>query len=149
MLLNGKTMAAVAMMVGLLGATGCNALNSASSEPIAPEENAASAPVENENGAEASATPGVENYHYYGRTRYYAPHAPPAVRYERVGRAPSARHFWVKGTGRTTAASGCGSVATGTCSARATPTSPRTGTSCTAGTSSCVATGCTADRSIQ
>ena len=95
--LNGKTMAAVAMMVGLLGATGCNALNSASADPIAPEENAASAPVENENGTEASATPGVENYHYYGRTRYYAPHAPPATRYERVGRSPSSRHFWVAG----------------------------------------------------
>ena len=93
MKLNGKTMAmVVAMAIGVLGATGCS--KPGSDDAIAPEESVANAPVE-----ESSATAGFEQnarYHYYGRS-YYAPYGPPAVRYERYGRAPSARHFWAPG----------------------------------------------------
>ena len=104
MKLNGKTLVMVMVMaVGAIGATGCN--NAPSDDAIAPEESVASAPVEESNEASTD-SPGFEqNARRFGarasvRTsgrRYYAPHAPPASRYERRGRAPSARHFWANG----------------------------------------------------
>ena len=89
MKLNGKMMVAVVMMVGSLAATGCNNASASDSGPVAPEETAATAPVEN--GTTTSATAGVEKdergFHFY------APFAPPAARVEFRGIAPSARHF--------------------------------------------------------
>ena len=91
MKLNGKTMMAVVMMVASMAAVGCNNAE-AQTDAVAPEETAATAPVENTKDA---ANPGVEQdarvFHYY------APHAPPAVRVEFRGVAPSARHFWAPG----------------------------------------------------
>lgn len=87
MKLNGKTLVAVAMMVGAIGAMGCNR---PSDDPVAPEETAATAPVE-----DTSATPGVEQNAL--RFGFYGPRQPPAARYENPGRAPSDRHFWANG----------------------------------------------------
>lgn len=94
---NGKILVAAAMMLGSVAAmTGCNAPVDAGSNAVAPEETAATAPVDDED----KAAPGVEQnamrFGYYGR-HYYAPHAPPAARREYYGRAPSARHFWAPG----------------------------------------------------
>ncbi len=93
MKLNGKTMMAVVMVVGSLAATGCSTASAADMGPIAPEETAATAPVDNDSAT--SATSGVEqdarSFHYF------APHGPPAARFEVRGRAPSARHFWSPG----------------------------------------------------
>ena len=93
MKLNGKAMVAVMMMVGSLAATGCSTASAADSGPVAPEETAATAPVETGSGTRATA--GVEKdergFHYY------APFAPPAARVEVRGIAPSARHFWAPG----------------------------------------------------
>ena len=93
MKLNGKRMMAVVMMVGSLAATGCSTASAADSGLVAPEETAATAPVEN--GAATNATAGVEKdervFHFY------APFAPPAARVEVRGIAPSARHFWAPG----------------------------------------------------
>jgi len=90
MKLDGKTMVAVVMMVGSLAAAGCNAASAQDSGPVAPEETVATAPIDN-----GSANSGVEKdervFHYY------APHAPPAARFEVRGVAPSARHFWAPG----------------------------------------------------
>ena len=100
MKLNGKILVTVAMMVGSMAlATGCNQAGDA--QPVAPEESVQNAPVENATTDTAS-TDGTENAFRYGfgasaRVHYSAPHAPPAARYEVVGRPPSARHFWVKG----------------------------------------------------
>jgi hypothetical protein len=81
------------MMVGSMAAIGCNSPNAQSNDPVAPEETAASAPVDQ--ASTANASPGFEKderiFHYY------APHAPPAVRFENRGRAPSERHFWAPG----------------------------------------------------
>ena len=93
MKLNGKAMVAVAMMVGVLGAVGCAKQDARDAGPVAPEETAATAPVENGNAN--AATAGVEQ-DYFG-FRHYAPIAPPALRFEVMGRAPSARHFWAPG----------------------------------------------------
>ncbi|MFT3769484.1 MAG: YXWGXW repeat-containing protein [Minicystis sp.] len=95
MKLNGKILVTVAMMVGsMAAATGCNAPAGADSNAVAPEETAASAPVE-----ESNTTAGFEqnSVRYHWGVRYYAPHAPPAARHETYGRAPSARHFWAPG----------------------------------------------------
>jgi hypothetical protein len=100
MKLNGKILVTVAMMVGSMAlATGCNQAGDA--QPIAPEESVQNAPVENET-ADNAATDGTTNAFRYGfgtsaRVHYYAPHAPPAARYEVRGVAPSARHFWAPG----------------------------------------------------
>ena len=61
-----------------------------SSTAVAPEESVATAPVE-----EANKAAGVEKDER--RFHYYAPHAPPAMRHETWGRAPSDRHFWAPG----------------------------------------------------
>jgi hypothetical protein len=95
MKLNKSMLVVVAMMVGAFGATGCNRASDVSGEAVAPEENAAEAPVEDEK-ANDNALPGAETRHSV-TIRYYAPYAPPAVRYERPGRAPSSRHFWTPG----------------------------------------------------
>lgn len=98
MKLNGKMMVAVAMMLGALGAAGCNKAVDQGDAAVAPEETPATAPVESE---AAGTTPGVAQDFYGFRgsfgPHYYAPHAPPAARYEAFGRAPSARHFWAPG----------------------------------------------------
>jgi hypothetical protein len=93
MKINGKLMMAVVMVVGSLAATGCSTASAADTGLVAPEETAATAPVENDSAA--NATNGIEkdarSFHYY------APHAPPAARFEFAGRAPSVRHFWAPG----------------------------------------------------
>ena len=95
----------VAGMVGSLALGGCKSshdtakpVDSQASAPVtveasnavAPEENVAAAPVE-----EATKAPGIEKDER--RFHYYAPHAPPAMRHETWGRAPSDRHFWAPG----------------------------------------------------
>jgi hypothetical protein len=87
MKLNGKVLVAVAMVVGAMATTGCKSGEQAS-EAVAPEENVATAPVD-------TAAPGVEQDSL--RLSFYAPIAPPAIRVEERGRAPSERHFWVPG----------------------------------------------------
>jgi hypothetical protein len=92
MKLNGKILVTAAMMFGSVAAIGCNA-PAGDSSAIAPEETAASAPVEEQSNA------GVEQNAVrfrYG-VHYYAPHAPPAARREYYGRPPSERHFWAPG----------------------------------------------------
>jgi len=64
---------------------------SAPAETLAPEETAATAPVENT----TNATNGIEKDSF--RIRFFAPIAPPAARFEVRGVAPSARHFWAPG----------------------------------------------------
>jgi WXXGXW repeat (2 copies) len=91
MKLNGKAMVAVAMMVASVAAIGCNTAD-AQTGPVAPEETAVTAPVEN---GQSAAGPGVEQDARF--FHYYAPHAPPAARVEFRGVAPSARHFWAPG----------------------------------------------------
>jgi hypothetical protein len=92
MKLNGKMMVAVAMVLGSMAVTGCSK-PSAEMAPVAPEESAATAPVDDDT-ATASVNGGVEKDHLH--FRYYAPR-PPAARFEVRGFAPSARHFWAPG----------------------------------------------------
>lgn len=113
-----KALAAVVMVIGATTAVGCNrASNQAveGAEAVAPIENPASAPVVEETAkdgakdeaatkAASTTKPGFEqNSRRFGVSarvggpRYYAPHAPPAPRYERRGVAPSHRHFWAPG----------------------------------------------------
>ena len=93
MKLNGKMVMAVVMMVGSLAATGCNTASASDAGPVAPEETAATAPVDN--GSATSTTPGVEKDERF--FHFYAPFAPPAARVEFRGVAPSERHFWAPG----------------------------------------------------
>ncbi|MFT3768907.1 MAG: hypothetical protein QM820_25980 [Minicystis sp.] len=90
MKLNGKSLVAVAVVVGAFSATGCKKLSNAADEAVAPEESVATAPVE-----ESAAPAGAEQNSL--RFRFYAPREPPAARYENPGRAPSERHFWANG----------------------------------------------------
>ena len=94
MKLNGKMMVAMVMMVGSLAATGCNTASAADTGAVAPEETAATAPVD-DGSAATNAISGVEQdargFHYF------APFGPPAARVEFRGVAPSARHFWAPG----------------------------------------------------
>jgi WXXGXW repeat (2 copies) len=60
---------------------------------VLPEETAATATVDS--GKANAANAGVEQDAV--RFHYYAPHAPPALRFEVRGRAPSERHFWAPG----------------------------------------------------
>jgi hypothetical protein len=101
MKLNGSVLVAVAMMVGSFGMMGCQQ-NATSSDPIAPEESVQNAPVEDDTAAATSTENDTTNALRFGvcntvRVHYYAPHAPPAARYEVRGVAPSARHFWAPG----------------------------------------------------
>ena len=101
MKLNGSMLVAVVTMVGSMAlATGCNQASDA--QPVAPEESVQGAPVENETAGTASTESDTNALrfgftHYAGRSHYYAPHAPPAARFEVRGVAPSARHFWAPG----------------------------------------------------
>jgi hypothetical protein len=88
MKLNGSKLVAVAMVVGALGAMGCKS-NVMTTDDVAPEDNAASAPV-NDSASEATSS-------LWGNRRYYSPYAPPAARVEVRTRAPSERHFWTPG----------------------------------------------------
>jgi hypothetical protein len=92
MKLNGKMMMAVAMVVGSLAVTGCSKPDAQTAGPVAPEETAATAPVE---GQAANTTAAVEKD--WRGFHFYAPYAPPASRFEFRGFAPSARHFWAPG----------------------------------------------------
>jgi WXXGXW repeat (2 copies) len=99
MKLNGKMMA-VAMMVGALGAMGCNKSDSQSStDAVAPEENpaAATAPVVPDDQSKAGAEAATNWFESNVRVHYWAPRAPPALRVETYGAAPSSRHFWAPG----------------------------------------------------
>ena len=91
MKLNGKMMMAMVMVVGSLAATGCSTAMAEDTGAVAPEETAATAPVENT----TNATNGIEKDSL--RIRFFAPIAPPAARFEVRGIAPSARHFWAPG----------------------------------------------------
>jgi hypothetical protein len=101
MKLNGKMMVAVAMILGATATVGCNAPADLGDGAVAPQETPATAPVEKDSAAQTAQTPGVEQdaLRFFGSfgPHYYAPIAPPAVRYEVPGRAPSARHFWAPG----------------------------------------------------
>src|SRR6185312_2692955 len=90
MKLNGKTMVVVAMMLGALATAGCSTAQADDTGLVAPQETAETAPVEN-----AASSAGVEKDARF--FHYYAPHAPPAARFEVRGVAPSARHFWAPG----------------------------------------------------
>jgi WXXGXW repeat (2 copies) len=90
MKLNGKTMVAVAMMLGSLATAGCSTAQADDTGLVAPQETAETAPVEN-----AASAAGVEKDARF--FHYFAPHAPPAARFEIRGVAPSARHFWAPG----------------------------------------------------
>jgi hypothetical protein len=89
MKINGKMMMAVVMVVGSIAATGCSTASAQETGAVAPEETAATAPVQN------STANGVEK-DFFG-IRFYAPIAPPALRFEVRGVAPSERHFWAPG----------------------------------------------------
>jgi hypothetical protein len=90
MKLNGKMMVAVAMILGSLATAGCSTAQADDAGLVAPEETAATAPVEN-----AAQSAGVEKDSRF--FHFYAPFAPPAARIEIRGDAPSARHFWAPG----------------------------------------------------
>jgi hypothetical protein len=106
MKLNGKILVTVAMMVGSMTlATGCNKSSENTTQPEsspaptgqqpaapAEETKTAIAPAAQEESATVSAS-----FRVGAQTPIYAPSAPPAPRYEVVGRPPSAGHFWVKG----------------------------------------------------
>ena len=91
MKINGKLMVAVVMVVGSLATAGCSKAMAQDAGAVAPEETAATAPVE----SGADATNAVEKDSL--RIRFYAPFAPPAARFETRGVAPSPRHFWAPG----------------------------------------------------
>jgi hypothetical protein len=99
MKLNGKMMLAVAMMVGSLGAMGCNKSDAGSTDAIAPDDSpeAATAPVVPDDQSKAGAEAATNWFETNVRVHYYAPRAPPALRVETYGRAPSDRHFWAPG----------------------------------------------------
>ncbi len=96
MKLSGNLVVAVAMMIGSLGAVGCKA-NAQNDGAVAPEESADTATVVEGNGTGSTNDLSVGFDTDAVRIRYYAPVAPPAVRVEVQGRAPSARHFWTPG----------------------------------------------------
>jgi hypothetical protein len=58
MKLDGKAMVAMVMVLGALAATGCTTASAADGGPVAPEESAATAPVDD--GSATAATAGVE-----------------------------------------------------------------------------------------
>jgi hypothetical protein len=100
-----QSMLVVAMVVGALGATGCskssetikdtgnNAAATEDTKAATPEDNPDAAPVSET--SVASENPGTEKdarfYHYW------APRAPPALRIEERGVAPSPGHWWRPG----------------------------------------------------
>src|SRR5262245_54064628 len=112
MKLNGSVLVAVVTMVGSMAlATGCNKTSDAGTQPdsspaptaqpqapvaIAPSTPAA--PAAKNESASVSGSVKVGFGTQAPAPRYvYALAAPPAPRFEYVGRPPSARHIWVKG----------------------------------------------------
>jgi hypothetical protein len=102
----GSILVMAAVVVGSVAAIGCNKPNDTTAdqgqEAVAPEESPTSAPVvETAGTASPNGAPGIEQ-DYYGGTSFYARVAPPALRVEVPGRAPSDRHFWAPGYWRWT-----------------------------------------------
>jgi len=109
MKLNGSMLVAVAMMVGSMAlGTGCKSsepITEPESTPVAqetpvaatPSQPAAPAAKDESTTVKASVSVGVDAQH-----PRYAPSAPPAPRYEYVGRPPSESHVWIKGHWRFT-----------------------------------------------
>ncbi len=96
----GSVLVAAAMMVGSFAAMGCNKASDSTAdqgqEAVAPEETPESAGTSETAAKEDSqGAPGIEQ-DYYG-PHFYARVAPPALRIETPGVAPSARHFWAPG----------------------------------------------------
>jgi hypothetical protein len=101
----GSVLVAAAMVVGSFAAIGCNKSHDAIADQgndqgqasaVAPEESPDTAGVsETAAKEEKEGAPGVE-HDFYG-TNFYARFAPPALRVETPGVAPSARHFWAPG----------------------------------------------------
>jgi hypothetical protein len=87
MKLNAKHWFVMAMMAGSLAVGGC-ARSSDAADPVAPEETVAGAPVQ----ADANAVEKDER-----PVHFWAKIAPPPIRFEERGRAPSERHFWAPG----------------------------------------------------
>jgi hypothetical protein len=106
MKLNASVLMSVAMMVGSMAlGTGCtsgdrSAQPESTPAPVAQETPVAAAPAQpaapaakdESTTVKASVSVGVD-----AQRPVYAPSAPPAPRYEYVGRPPSERHSWIKG----------------------------------------------------
>jgi hypothetical protein len=107
-----KILMAAAMVVGSVSAMGCATANAQTEagtegESFNAEEAAGNYLVRHygnvrgyRNGAYnygfrsyGARSQGVRNYHYH-----WVPSAPPATRYQVLGRAPSHRHFWMNGS---------------------------------------------------
>src|SRR5262245_32340539 len=86
-----KVLMAAVMMVGSVAATGCN--KASDSSPVAPEENVDVSPTDES----SAATNAIGFERDERRVHYYAPHGPPAARFEVRGVAPTSRHFWAPG----------------------------------------------------
>jgi hypothetical protein len=110
MKLNGSVLVVVAMMVGSLGAIGCKSSDQSAQSEANPAEQPAAEPVKDEVAKTDTATAKTttdESFNVQAKTTVrigedrpaprYVPTAPPAPRFERRGRAPSTRHFWVNG----------------------------------------------------
>ncbi len=98
MKLNG--LLAVALMVGSMAAVGCKS-RQADDSAVAPEENPDTAPVVT---ATAAAQPAEKSGSHAGTEvdslgirGYISPMAPPALKVEVMGAAPSPHHFWAPG----------------------------------------------------
>jgi hypothetical protein len=109
MKLDGKMMVAVAMVAGALGAAGCSTTvttdaqqdgASAQQETTAPQGESMTQAAADWFGAHVWSGPRFVRFapeYRYGYGYRFAPMAPPVVRVEYPGVAPSARHFWVNG----------------------------------------------------
>ncbi len=112
MKLSANILVVVAMVAGTAAATGCSKPADKVSdqspapaatdgpEAVAPDQDPATAPTVDEKTDPASS--GVEQdsragWGGRGGAHYYAPHGPPAARWEERGRAPSERHAWAPG----------------------------------------------------
>jgi hypothetical protein len=100
MKINRSALVAVAMIVGSFTAMGCKSSNEAKAEPVAQEQAAAEtpraeAPVVDDTATQTAVTsPGVAQD---AKGFRYARPAPPALRFEVEGRAPSAHHVFQRG----------------------------------------------------
>jgi hypothetical protein len=85
MKLNGKMMVAAAMVAGVLGATGCSNVVGAGAQ-------------QDDTTAEQGESMAQQAASWFGFRVWAGPrYAPPVVRVEYPGYAPSSRHFWVNG----------------------------------------------------
>ncbi len=99
----GSVLVAAAMVVGSFAAVGCNRSdtikddgNQQEQSAVAPEETPEAASTsESAPKTDKDGNPGIEQ-DWYG-VRYYTRVAPPALRVEVPGVAPSPRHFWTPG----------------------------------------------------